>query len=117
MLVYLIKNENLNANKFHLSIPRTAREQLVVQEDGTYGDISTVPLKRGPATSLHPDIEKKIEIFIEDCYHMDMPRSKGKLAFDIQEYLIRNDINVASFANQKPGKDLFSCSFFRITVL
>ena len=87
-----------------LFIPRTAREQLTVGEDGAYGEIFTVPLHRGPATSLDPELEKKIRVFIEDCYHMGLPCCKGKLALDIQEYLKRNNIEVNSFVNQKPGK-------------
>ena len=82
---------------------RIGKEKLKVEDDGTYGEISTIPLHEGPATSLQPQLEQEIRLFIEDCYHIGIPRCKGKLAVDIQEYLIRNQINVKSFVDQKPG--------------
>ena len=83
---------------------RNAREQLQVEDDGSYGEITTVPLHKGPATSLDPELEQKIRLFIEECYNMGMPRCKGKLSLDIQEYLKRNDIDVSNFEDQIPGK-------------
>ena len=72
--------------------------------DGTYGEITTVSLYKGPATSLTREFEQTIRLFIEDCYHMGIPRCKGKLAVDIQQYLIRNNMElVPNFVNQKPG--------------
>ena len=83
---------------------RNAREKLEPLPDGTYGEITTVSLYKGPATCLPREFEQTIRLFIEDCYHMGIPRSKGRLALDIQEYLLRNNMEVVpNFVNQKPG--------------
>ena len=77
---------------------------MTVEEDGKYGEITTVPLHKGPEAALSGEFENKIRCFIEDCYHMGLPRCKGRLALDIQEYLKRIGMEVKSFDDRKPGK-------------
>ena len=84
---------------------RIARDNVEADEDGKYGEITTIPIKKGPATSLSPDMENTIRCFIEDTYHMALPRCKGRLALDIQEYLNRNELDIKSFVDRKPGTD------------
>ena len=57
---------------------RIARDNREPNEDGKYGEITTIPIKKGPATALSPEIENKIHCFIEDTYHMGLPRCKGR---------------------------------------
>ena len=82
---------------------RIAKEKLQPGEDGKYGDITTIALHIGPPTALSPELEKQIYCFIEDSYHMLLPRSNGRLAVDIQQYLNRIGLDVPSFMDRKPG--------------
>ena len=82
---------------------RKAREQLEVQEDGTYGEITTVREKFGREPALQPEIEKLLKLFIEHCTHIGVPRSRGKCALDIQQMVIQERIPVRTFVYNKPG--------------
>ena len=96
-----------------LHVLRLAREQIQPDADGTYGEITTIADKKGPPSSLDELLENKIRIFIEDCFHMGLPRCKGKLSLDIQQYLKHNNRHVSSFINEKPGNNVFS--LFKLT--
>ena len=96
---------------------RLARENIAVNEEGKYVGITTVADKKGPATSLSSDIETKIRIFIEECYDMGIPRSKGKLALDIQQYLKKHNIDVPRFQDHRPGNFSLSTSCFTSMLL
>ena len=56
---------------FH-SIIRLARDNLPKNDDGTYGEITTVRMSVGPETSLSPDLEEKIRLYIEDCHRIGL---------------------------------------------
>ena len=71
-------------------------------QDGKYGDIPTITYQKGPQPSLSWDFEIQIWCFIEDSYHMGLPRCKGKLAMDIQYYLNHFEMDVKNFENRKP---------------
>ena len=94
---------------------RIARDNLQPDKDGKYGEITTIPIKKGPATALSSEMENTIRCFIEDTYHMGLPRCKGRLALDIQEYLNRNEMDIKSFINRKPGNkvDFYNRRRFR----
>ena len=70
-----------------------------VEEDGKYGEITTIPLHKGPETALSAEFENKICCFVEDSYHMGLPRCKGRLALDIQDYLNRIQMDVKNFVD------------------
>ena len=59
--------------------------------------------QKGPPTSLTTELECKIRLFIQHCYDMGIPRCKGKLAVDIQQYLRKHNIHVENFEDDKPG--------------
>ena len=90
---------------------RIAKEKLQPGEDGKYGEITTIALHKGPPTALSPELEQQIYCFIEDCYHMLIPRSNGRLALDIQQYLNRIGMDVKSFMDRKPGNIKFFGNF------
>ena len=73
---------------------RKAREQLPVQEDGKYGEITTVRAKLGRDPSLPPEIETLVKMFIEHCEHIGVPHSRGRCAIDIQQMVIQERIPV-----------------------
>ena len=77
-----------------------------MQEDGKYGDITTVREKFGREPSLPAEIEKLLKLFIEHCTHIGVPRSRGRCALDIQEMVIQERIPVRSFVYNKPGSDV-----------
>ena len=52
---------------------RKAREQLQVQEDGKYGEITTVKERFGREPSLPAEIEHLLKLFIEHCTHIGVP--------------------------------------------
>ena len=58
-----------------LLIFRKAREQLQVQDDGKYGDITTVRDKFGCEPSPPAEIETLLKLFLEHCNHIGVPRS------------------------------------------
>ena len=89
-----------------LLIFRKAREQLQVQDDGKYGDITTVRDKFGRDPSLPAEIEKLLKLFLEHCNHIGVPRSRGRCARDIQEMVIQEKIPVPRFVYNKPGNYL-----------
>ena len=89
-----------------------AKEKLQPGEDGKYGDITTIALHKGPASALSPELENEIYCFIEDSYHMLIPRSKGRLAVDIQQFLYRIGLGVPSFVDRKPGNIFPKCNCF-----
>ena len=93
---------------------RIARDTLQPDEDGKYGEITTIPIKKCPATALSPEMESAIRCFIEDTYHMGLPRCKGRLALDIQEYLNRNDMDIKSFVDRKPGNEIYFYSILNV---
>ena len=64
-----------HANDIILLFPyfRIARDTLEPDAEGKYGEITTIPIKKGPATALSPDMENAIRCFIEDSYHMGLP--------------------------------------------
>ena len=101
---------NINLLKFILFF-RIAKEKLQPGEDGKYGDITTIALHKGPSSALSPELENQIYCFIEDCYHMLIPRSNGRLALDIQQYLNRIGMDVKSFVDRKPGNIKFLGNF------
>ena len=101
---------NINLQKLILFF-RIAKEKLQPGEDGKYGDITTIALHKGPSSALSPELENEIYFFIEDCYHMLLPRSNGRLAVDIQQYLNRIGMDVPSFVDRKPGKVVYIWNF------
>ena len=60
----------------------------------------------GPETSLSPDLEEKIRLYIEDCHRIGLPRYQEQCLRDIQVYLNTNNIIVDRFTNNKPGGSL-----------
>ena len=85
-------------------LSRLAKEYMQPDDSGHYGKVTTVPEYKGPAPSLSRDFETAIRVYIEDCWFMGMPRFKGNLANDIQQYLNRKDMYVEKFQENKPGK-------------
>ena len=85
-------------------LSRLAKEYMQPDDSGQYGKVTTVPEYKGPAPSLSRDFETAIRVYIEDCWFMGMPRFKGNLANDIQQYLNRKDMYVEKFQENKPGK-------------
>ena len=74
-----------------------------MQEDGKYGDITTVKERFGRAPALPSEIEKMLKGFLEHCHHIGVPRSKGKCALDIQQMVIQEHIPVPQFVYHKPA--------------
>ena len=87
-----------------------------MNEDGKYGELTTIPKYKGPETSLDRQLKQLIRIFIEDCFYMGIPWCKGRLAIDIQEYLKRNDIHVANFIDEKPGNVCFLSTYYFVSL-
>ena len=77
-----------------------------MQEDGKYGDITTVRERFRREPSLPREIEALLKMFLEHCTHIGIPRSRGKCALDIQEMVIQERIPVRSFVYNKPGKNI-----------
>ena len=63
--------------------------------------------ERRPAASLSKEVEDKLKQFVDDAQKMGIPRTKGRLADDIQTYVNMENIKVA-FPNNRPGR----CSKF-----
>ena len=70
-------------HKFFWSLNSKAIKNLTKNTDGTYGEISTVKDYLGRDTTLPGDVEELIKVFIGNCIHIGLPRSRGKCAEDI----------------------------------
>ena len=76
-----------------------------MEEDGKYGEITTVKDKLGQDPALPPEIEHLLKMFIEHCNHIGVPHSRGKCALDIQAMVIQERIPVPQFVYHKPGNN------------
>ena len=60
----------------------------------------------GPERGLCRDNEDNIKYFLEDARAIGVPRTRGRCAVDIQEYIRQQNMWVP-FKNDKPGICLF----------
>ena len=69
----------------------------------------------GPDRGLCRDEEDNLKAFLEDVRAIGVPRTKGRCAVDIQEYVRQQNLWVP-FKNDKPGTVLFYLFFSAISL-
>ena len=65
---------------------------------------------RGEWPSLSTELENMLKHFVVDAQKIGVPRSKSKIAVDIQEYVRLEKLEVP-FRNGKPGKSNLTLSW------
>ena len=58
---------------------------------------------RGADPVLSAELEDLLKKFVADAYDIGVPRSRSRLAIDIQQYVRQENIEVP-FVDQKPGE-------------
>ena len=82
------------------------KEELPRQEDGTYGEITTIKDHLGREPSLPREVEQVLKMYLEHCRYIGVPRSRGRCARDIQEMVIQEHLPVRQFVYNKPGSHI-----------
>ena len=68
-----------------------------------YDDIWTVKPYMGPDSSLDPELEQRIRLYVQDTTRIGIPRSQHKCLVDIEVYLKTFNISAPRFKDGRPG--------------
>ena len=88
-----------------INLFRIAREVLQPDENGMYGDITTIKDNRGPEPVLNAELEEKIRLWVRDSPRIGMARNQRRHLVDIGTYLETFNINVERFKDGIPSMD------------